>query len=329
MFRRTILPIILLFVLANITLYFFLVNTGTITGFSINKENVDVRASEYSVPESSRNWDKTFLLDEKIYVMPYIGDIDGSISEDWYYFLGYVTRFYNEERIPVAFSFYPTTMSDDPRFIDAFLKMYNSNYIELMQKEFIEGDLEISIERLDPEKVINLRRDIVIEEKEHYRRTMENLGIKNVKMPISYTQLGGRITVSDRKALEEAGIKVYFDVYYNDEIGPIDSTQTYDVIQYGVSFTRDGGAGPETEFRSVEEVISALGNYNREDVKMIKINGVKVIPLWLHQQDFESKNGYNKLDHQKWQIYTETLLRLKQDPNVTFITPSMMYNLRH
>ena len=186
-----------------------------------------------------------------------------------------------------------------------------------------------NIENLKEELIIKLRKDIVVEEQEYFRKIMENSGIKNVKMPISYTQLGGRITEADKKALEKSGIRFYFDVYYNDEIGPISSTDYFDVVQYGVGFTKDGNARPESVFRTSEEIIKQLNRYNRSDVEILKINGIPVIPLWVHQQDFESSIEENKLDTIKWRIYTETLLRLKKDPNIKFITPSEMYKLRH
>jgi hypothetical protein len=264
-----------------------------------------------------------------VYVMPYVGDIDGDVSDDWNYFFDILTTFHEEERIPSTFSFYPASIDTQSSYIDILLRMYESDYIELMQKEYIEEDLESGIEDLPSDLKIEIRRGILESEKEHFIKIMRRNGYKNIELPISYTQLGGRITEDDRRALELSGIKVYFDVYYNDEIGPISSTENFDVMQYGVGFTRDGSAGALTQFRSADEIMVELSNYERLDVEMISFDGLLIVPLWVHQQDFEKYDGSSEVDLDKWQVYTETLLRLKQDPNVRFITPKEMYYLRH
>jgi len=268
-------------------------------------------------------------VDREIYVMPYVGDIDGDVSEDWYFFFNVLTTFHEEEKIPVAFSFYPTSINTEPGYMNPFLRMYESYYIELMQKEYIEEKLESEIENLPSSLKIKMRQGILESEKKHFERIMKNEGYDDIKFPISYTQLGGRITEDDREALELTGINIYFDVYYDDKIGPIKSTEDFDVIQYGVGFTRDGSAGALTTFRSADEIIAQLSSFERLDVEISSVNGKMIIPLWLHQQDFESTSENGKVDLEKWQVYTETLLRLKNDPNVKFITPSEMYNLRH
>jgi hypothetical protein len=300
------------------------------TNFEIIEEEIPENVYEYEKYEPTYvRRDSEPMVSKPIYVMPYVGDIDGDVSEDWYYFFDILLTFHEEEEIPVALSFYPTSIETESDYMDAFVKMYEGNFIELMQKEYIEVDLESEIESLPSDLKIKIRKGILDSEKAHFEKIMKNEGYSNIEFPIAYTQLGGRITDDDKKALELAGLKIYFDVYYDDKIGPIKSTNTFDVIQYGVSFTNDGGAGPLTSFRSPDELILELGEYERLDLDMVRLNGKLVIPLWSHQQDFERSKGSSKVDLNKWNIYTETLLRLRNDPNVEFITPKEMYYLRH
>jgi hypothetical protein len=294
--------------------------------FGLKEKEIPVNVYEYSKYEPSYVRKSNDMgISKPIYVMPYVGDIDGEVSEDWYYFFDILTTFHEEEEIPVAFSFYPTSINTQSSYMDVFLKMYEGNYIELMQKEYIEENLESEIESLPSNLKIQMRKGILDSEKAHFEKIMKQEGYKDIEFPISYTQLGGRITEDDRKALELAGIKVYFDVYYDEKIGPIKSTENFDVMQYGVGFTQDGSAGSLTQFRSADELISQLNEYERLDLEMSSLNGKAVIPLWTHQQDFERLAGSSEVDMNKWEIYTETLLRLRSDPNVEFITPKKMY----
>ena len=49
--------------------------------------------------------------------------------------------------------------------------------------------------------------------------------------------------------------------YYDEKIGTLESSKNFDITQYGVGFTKYGGAGPETEFLTYEEIIDELNNY--------------------------------------------------------------------
>jgi len=267
-------------------------------------------------------------VERKIYIIPYVGDIDGDVSEDWLFFFDAIASFFEENHIPASFSFYPTSLSEDPNFIEPFLKMYKGSYIKLMQKEYIDRDLEKEIEKMSSDKQIKIRKNILLEEQNKFRKAMERQEIYNVILPISYTQLGGRITTEDREALKQSGIKIYFDVYYNGDVGPLESTSDFDIIQYGISFTKDGGAGSETVFRTQAEIIDQINKYDRKDVNIARINEIPVIPLWVHQQDFERLDKKGEIDIEKWKVYTNTLLTLKNDQNVRFITANDVYYLK-
>jgi hypothetical protein len=118
-------------------------------------------------------------------------------------------------------------------------------------------------------------------------------------------------------------------LYYRPEIGPIQSTENFNCIQYGLSFTTTGSAGRDLNFKTPDQVISELKNYERLDLPILKINGDKVIPLFVHQPDFEDAFINGKINETKWSIYTETLSRLMNDPDVTFISAEQAWELTH
>jgi len=88
-----------------------------------------------------------------------------------------------------------------------------------------------------------------------------------------------------------------------------------------------GGAGRNTNFRTPDEVINDIKTHDRLDVHMMLINGRKVVPVWVHQQDFERVDEDNVIDEDKWKIYTETLLRIKEDPDMIIVNPRQLYEM--
>ena len=268
-------------------------------------------------------------IKEPVYIMPYLGDIDGEVSNDWFFFYDKITDYYTDNKIPVTFSFYPGSMGDDEDFDKVFLKMYESENIELMQKSYKGDDSEREMYKLPMEK----QREIVSLGQEIFKQKMRLILEKNkentdVQIPTSYNQITGRINNDTRTALESLGFNMYFDMFV-EELAPVESTETFDVIEYGVSFTDTGGAGKERDFKSPLKISIEINNFDREDVTVMNVNGRKVIPIWAHQQDFESQEEENKLDKEKWNIYVFTMNKLKKEPNVIFITPRELYEMRH
>ena len=255
-----------------------------------------------------------------IYVISYIGDIDGSVSEDWYPAYTKFFDFYESNKIPVSFSFYPDSISTDNSFGNIMKKMYSSQYVEIIQKSDEKNFDKLSFNR---------QKRLIKADQELFKKKMKELGIDNVILPVSYDQINGRFTAVTRKAINELGFKSYFDVFVEEDLEPVFPTENVDVIQYGVGFTRDGGTGRETKFFSSTSMVSQIKNFNRDDVPITTINGNKVIPLWVHQQDFERRNVDNKIDSNKWKIYTETIKKLKADPQIIFVTPKQVYEMRH
>ncbi len=279
-------------------------------------------------------------IKEPVYIMPYTGDIDGEVSEDWFFFYERITDFHDKNEIPVTFSFYPASIGDED-FNKIFLEMYESRYIELMQKSYKGERKEMEMYKLPMEEqkeIIKTGQDVFrdrmkeIIKKENGKLLNQVLGKRinsNVKMPIAYNQIGGIINNDTETAMRELGFKIYFDMFVAEGFAPVESDENFDVMEYGISFTKTGRAGKENIFNTPLEISSNINNFDREDVTVMVVNGRKVIPLWVHQQDFESMEKENKLDRKKWNIYVYTLKALKKDSNVEFITPNELYYMRH
>jgi len=265
-------------------------------------------------------------IKEPTYVALYVGDIDGGVSEDWFPFYEKITKFHNDNEISTCFSFYPGSIGDDEEFNKIFEEMYTNEYIELMQKGYRGDVADRNLYKL-PAKG---QKEIIKLGQDYFKKKMkEILDEEYIKLPVAYNQLSGRINNDTRQVLEELGFKIYFDMFIEDDMDPVESTATFDVIEYGASFTDTGEAGREHDFKSPAEIFKEINELKREDLTMMAINGRKVIPLWTHQQDFEDEYIDEKIDEKKWEIYTNTIKALNQDPNVILITPTEIYDLRH
>ncbi len=264
---------------------------------------------------------------ESIYMISYVGNIDGSANPQWYYFFDKITQYYEDNNLPVAFSFFPLTInSDDDYFSDIFERMYLAGNIELMQKGFRMDDAEQHLDELSFEE----QKQIIKDGRYFYLNKMkEILGTTNLNVPDTYVAPFGRFTISIRHVLEELGFRTNFGVYYPDDLGPVNPTATLDMFQYGVSFTVSGGAGRGTIFKGSDQVIDEVLSYNRMDVPITKINGKKVVLLYTHQPDFEHATINYQMDNVKWAIYDETITSLIENPEVTFLTPNQVWNMRH
>ena len=261
--------------------------------------------------------------DETIYVAPYMGNIDGDFSEDWYYFYDLLAEFHTINKIPSGFSIYPASIKEG-KFGEIFRKMHDSPYIEFVQKGYSGSEEEQHLDKLSYER----QREIIKKGQDYFRKmSLKITGDPSV--PVAYNQPQGRFTDSIRDALRSLGFHIFFEMYENDDLSPVNSTPDFDVLQYGVSFTTDGEAGRQTFFRSPEDVISRIKQFKREDVNMLYIRGRRVVPVWCHQSDFEDRYKDNTLDTEKWRIYTETMLRLKHDPDIVLVRPSDIYHMRH
>lgn len=260
------------------------------------------------------------------YVVPYVGDIDGSVSDDWFFFYKQIVDFHDTNQIDGSFSFYPGSMSDHVNYTDAIKKMYSSSSSELIQKGY-DGVEDANLDQLtyDQQKAILKKGQDV------FRANMSViLGVSQgaVVVPVTDDQIGARFTDVTRQALEDLGFKFYFDIYVGQGLQPVQPTSTFDIIQYAVGFTSTGGSGSELPFRSKTQIINDIKTYNNINVPLTYINGHLVVPLSAHQQDFES-NGTAVVDSEKWNIYTDTLLTLKNDPEIRLVTPKQVYELRH
>jgi len=284
---------------------------------------------------------KLFDIDEKVYIIPYVGDFDGSVSEDWFYFYDKLIDFHEENNIPLSVSFFPDTIGDDEEFDKIMLKIHNSRNIQLIQKGFKGDKIEkemFRLSKLDQKKIIKKGQDVYIERVDKilkkgsgvkkYFAKIFNSGLK-VKPLIVYNQIGGKINNDTIEVLNELGFKVYFDVFLEEGFSSIDSTDDLYVLEYGVGFTISGDAGRKTVFRSPYNMTDEINNYTREDVTVLKINGRNVLPLWVHQQDFESKSKINEIDNEKWELYTFMLTALKNNKKIHLIGAEEIYKIKN
>ncbi len=264
-------------------------------------------------------------VNRPVYIAPYIGDIDGGTTAERFTFYNKLANFHDGNKIKVGISLYPGIMSDNLEYKKSILLMYNSPYIELIQKGYKGNPIEYRMNQLTYKE----QRNLIKRGQNAFIDKMKKYGVTNPKIPKTYNQLSGRINEDTIRALKSLGFNSYFDVYYDENLYPLDSTKEIDIMQYGVSFTKTGHAGGEEEFDNENDVIRKINNFYRSDLTVMKINGKQVIPMWVHQQDFEDVKNHGVYDKKKWEIYSNTYMRLKNDPNVTFITASEVHDIRH
>jgi hypothetical protein len=256
-----------------------------------------------------------------LYLAPYVGDIDGGVDPDWFFFYDQLRQWHNDNNIPAGFSFFPRTIEDDDQFNQILADMYLSDNIELVLKGEGQGGRELDKMSYDEVKAL-LQSDI-----NHFKNKMQAiLGIPNIKLPVSYNQLYGNFTNTIRDAIHDLGFKIYFEMYVAD-YGYIEPLPDFDITQYSVSFTTDGEAGPETVFKPPAQIYQEILDF--EENHMIYINGKKVVPTMCHQQDFMMGENDNQLNQQKWNTYITVLEMAKNDSRIQLLKPEEIYDLRH
>ena len=263
-------------------------------------------------------------ISRPVYIISYVGDIDG-VGEDWYYVYEKFADFYDEAGIKGSFSFYPGSMTTQNDFARVFIKMYKSEYIELVQRGFIGDDVEKNFDKLAYAE----QRKVVEKGRAKFVDTMSYLLNENkVEVPIVYNHITGRLNSVTQSVLEDMGFVMYLEMYKPDDAEPTLSSHELDVIQHGVSFTTDGSVGRNSVFDSPANIINRINTYKREDLPIIEVKGAPVIPIWVQHYHFELPNIDNGFDFEKWRIYTETLIRLKNDPLVSFVNGADVYSLK-
>jgi len=260
-------------------------------------------------------------------VILYVGNIDGSASPTWYPLYDRLTSFYENNNISVGFSFFPVTIdSSDQSFSDIFKRMYLADNIELFQKGFTMNATEHEMDSLSFDE-----QKSIIKAGQYYYidRMKEILNSTSIGIPVTYVAPFTKFTTITRRAIEELGFRTNFGLYYDGALGPVEGTTTLDSMQYGVSFSVSGSAGRNTVFKSPNQIIDELFAYYRGDVSVLRIDGKRVIPLFVHQPDFEDPLINAKIDENKLNIYNQTIQLLMNNPNITLVTPSQVWNLRH
>ena len=255
-----------------------------------------------------------------VYFAPYIGDIDHNIGSGWYYFYDEIENWHTSEQIPVGLSFY-CLEGCSGEFLDAITDMYDSQYVELI----IKGEPEVNgtpIEDLPYTEVRNYLQSI----QDDYVQKLESRGYTNVQIPLAYNQQQGQFTATIRDAAHDIGMKIYFEQYEAGQ-GYIDPLSDFDVLQYSVPITVNDDSGPNSTFKDPDVLIQEILNFEHDHI--VTVDGIKVVPLLSHQQDFRESYGSDELDQEKWQTYQELMHLAEQNPQIEFITPTEIYNMRH
>jgi cysteine-rich repeat protein len=257
--------------------------------------------------------------DLQVYLVPYVGDIDGSIDSDWYYFYKMLWQWYNANDIPAGFSFYPRTMNDQ-EYNQILADMYSSPTIELITK----GESEIAGKPLDKMSYAEVKA-LIESWQNRFVHELEQLGYSDVEVPIAYNQQLGRFTAAIRDAIKDLGFKIYFE-QFESEYGYLESLPDLDIMQYTIPLTVSGRPGPEESFKQPEQVIQELLDFEHE--MMLYIDDIKVVSLMVHQQDFLIDETSSVLNRSKWDTYTSLLLSAKNDVRIRLINPSEIYYMR-
>lgn len=264
----------------------------------------------------------------RIYVAHYLGNIDGDFSEDWFFFYGMMDDHFREEEFPVGATVYPASIDDNPKFAQYIERLYENPYVELVQKANTGNVTEQNMDRMDYSEVYSIIRA----GQDNYRRSMAGIleiPEEDVQVPRAYNQPQGRFTDTIRDVLDDMNFTIFFEMYLNEDIGPINSSEDVDVMQYGVGFTKGGEAGRNTDFFQPGEFLLNLRNFKRTDLDMLYIDGSRVVPIWVHHMDFERKDKPNKVDMEKWSIYKYVIERIKEEPNLVLVSPQDIWEMRH
>ncbi|HZX44520.1 MAG TPA: hypothetical protein VFF28_02445 [Candidatus Nanoarchaeia archaeon] len=247
-----------------------------------------------------------------IYLVPYVGDFDGNIDSDWYHFYHKLIKWHEETGIKTGISFYPSSL-DNTEFKDIIAKASGPNMELIMKSEAsYKGKRLAEMDKDEAKEAIGALLD----------KCKEKLGI----IPTTYNQELAEFTPEIRDAVRELGFKMYLE-HYESDYGYVDMTPDFDITQYSVSFTKNGLAGPENEFKTADDMISEIMSYEHE--MMITIDGKRLIPLLVHQQDFRASEESDELNEKKWKTYTETLTKASKDPRIRILLPSEVYGMRH
>ena len=264
----------------------------------------------------------------RIYIAHYLGNIDGGFSEDWFFFYGQMDDHFREEKVPVGATVYPASIDDNPKFAPYIKRLYENPYVELVQK----ANTGLGDEQRMDAMTYSEQREIIEQGRENYIKNMAgilDIPEEDVQIPLAYNQPQGRFTSTMRQVLEDLGFTIFFEMYLNEDIGPVQSTKDLDVLQYGVGFTKMGEAGRQSEFFQPGEFLLNLRNFKRTDLNMTYIDGSRLVPIWVHHMDFERTDKANRVDREKWAIYKYIINRIKEEPNLVMISPQEIWELRH
>ncbi|MHC4174195.1 MAG: hypothetical protein ACYS9C_09280 [Planctomycetota bacterium] len=255
-----------------------------------------------------------------VYVVPHVDDIDGGIDPEWFFFYDQLTRWHDRNSIPGSFAFYPGTMNS-PEFNQIIADMYTSKNVELVLK----GEDEYQGQKLDQMSFSEAQQALEAWQNK-FITELEGLGYSDIDVPVSYNQLMMSFTETIRDAAHAVGFKICLELK-DSEHGYISMLPDFDITQYSVSLTNSGQAGPDEDFKEPEQAIQELLDFYNDH--LLYINGIKVVPLLCHQQDFRISEESSEINKEKFGIYTSFLTTAEDDPRIQLLKAEEVYDLRH
>jgi len=255
-----------------------------------------------------------------VYVVPLVDDIDGGIDPEWFAFYDRLRRWHDRNSIPGSFAFYPETMNS-PEFNKIIADMYASKNIQLILK----GEGQYQGRDLDQMSLSEARQALEAW-RNKFITELEAMGYSDIAVPVSYNQQMMRFTETIRDAARAVGFKLCLELG-DSEHGYISTLPDFDITQYSVSLTTTSQAGPDEDFKEPEQVIQEILDFNHD--QLLYINGVKVVPLLCHQQDFRTSETSSIIDEKKFGIYTSLLTMAKKEPRIQLLKAAEVYDLRH
>ncbi|MCK5023399.1 MAG: hypothetical protein KAS04_04465 [Candidatus Aenigmarchaeota archaeon] len=264
-------------------------------------------------------------------LVPYIGSLDGEISEEWLTNVdSHFIQFHLENEIPAALSIYATDLEDNDVFDTLLKKIYLSNCFEILQKGTDTPKIDMFLHKTpfyQQKAKIHIGKER-LEEKINKLLPEQNVSI------FSFNALMGVVNEDTMRALEELGFKSYFELYIGDDIEIMNQTTDFDVYQYSVGFPEDSESMDYEDFNTLEYLLNRMeeiASENRAGVR--KFGNITIVPVFIENWDIEEydnekmqRNGIVNVT--KWEMYKSAYLKFNSMNDTVIMTPSQIWEMK-
>ncbi len=271
----------------------------------------------------------------KTIVVPYIGSLEGTMSEKWLEEVdSHFIKFHLENEIPAVFSFYASDLDGNKKFDRILKELYLSNCFEILQKGTDKPENDPFLYKMPFET----QKKGIEQGKKNLEGKLKRLLPDYDIAPMSlFNSLEGKVNEDTIRALDELGFKAYFELFHEEGVEFFKPpSPRFDVYQYGVSFTKAGLPGPGAEFWKAGEIIREIENFalNNSETPLTRVDNITVIPIFMENWDIEgvdsaNPGGNSEINTTKWEIYKQVLLTLNSRNDTIILTPLQVWELRH